>query len=518
MARGKGGASGKRSSRQTSLFDDGPVWSEEQRAVFAAVERGARAVAVEARAGAGKTTLLCEAVDRMPDGSRVLVLAFSKLIEEELEKRMPKGVDVMTLHGLGARALIRAGSGLDREKLGKLLRSEEFFPHDSQAALRTAVRKLVERAKAVLPESPNDWWKAAMAAGVDLDAVAGGVLDKDARWETFTRVVDAAGAVLKAGLANKTEHDYDDMLYVPVKESFYLGQWDAIVVDEAQDLSPVQIRMIESLMVGGKTRILVVGDPHQAIFGFRGADTGAFSRLVRAFGCEVYPLSTTYRCPGSVVSLANRFVPDLRAAPGASGGVVREENGMDLGALKRGDFVLSRTNAPLVRMAIGCLGRWIPCQIAGRDIVGKIRELLAPILEQTGGDPVETQKAVEKKYARMLQKARESDGDVQELLDERACLMALCDAAEGPSQALDRLDQISKLAPGDGVTFSSCHRAKGLERDRVYLLADTFRVGGLLMAPGQSAPAEDNTPEEENLAYVAVTRAKRELVLVRGEK
>jgi superfamily I DNA/RNA helicase len=84
--------------------------------------------------------------------------------------------------------------------------------------------------------------------------------------------------------------------------------------------------------------------------------------------------------------------------------------------------------------------------------------------------------------------------------DKAEALLALCEGATGVPEVQARIETIfSDVQAGKCVVLSSVHRAKGLEWDRVFLLADTFTRKG---------------DEEDNVRYVAITRAKSELVWV----
>jgi len=96
--------------------------------------------------------------------------------------------------------------------------------------------------------------------------------------------------------------------------------------------------------------------------------------------------------------------------------------------------------------------------------------------------------------------------DTSSVVDKADCLVNLC---EGNLTINDLLDTIEKLFDdvddNKKVVFSTTHKAKGLERDRVFVLVNTYRYG-----PGV-------TGEEANLWYVAITRTKQDLFLVRKE-
>jgi DNA helicase-2/ATP-dependent DNA helicase PcrA len=504
------------------LFVEERSWSSYQQAIFQDVAQGTGHTTVVARAGTGKTTTLVEAVRRMPQGLRVLVLAFNTSIKGELEKRMPKGVDVRTLHSLGALAIRQAtpASRMAPGKLRDILRREEFFPARQQAAQRTAIARLVSFARATLLDPRTHTATLCARAGVDPKVfVVEGPSDADTRLDapaepqdplalalrTIGRIVASVLQVVR--LEAGTSHDFDDMLWIPHVLQLPLGQWDRVVVDEAQDLSAVQIELLLRTVAPGG-RVLVVGDDRQAIYAFRGADAQAFELLTSRLGAKTLPLTITYRCPRAVVKLAQEEVPDFEAGPGAPEGEVKEVVGLKASELLPGDFVLSRTNAPLLRLFFQCVAAERPAVVQGRE--GFLDELLSAVegaMEQAGPGAAneDVKRLALEPFDRAIAARAGKEEDASDLADQRSCLATLFERCPSPSGVRDQLKRLSKVDPAaaaKSVCLSSVHRAKGLERDRVWMLDDTFRRG--------------RSVDEDNLWYVAITRTKKTLVLVKG--
>lgn len=106
-----------------------------------------------------------------------------------------------------------------------------------------------------------------------------------------------------------------------------------------------------------------------------------------------------------------------------------------------------------------------------------------------------------KECARLAAKKR----DIQPVEDKVACILAISEGAASVQDVLDRIAALfADTSTGARIVLSSTHKAKGLERDRVWLLEDTYR-----RRPGV---------EEDNLWYVACTRARKSLMLVEGLK
>lgn len=508
------------------LFVEETRWSSYQQAIFQDVAEGTGHTTVVARAGTGKTTTLVEAVKRMPQGLRVLVLAFNTSIKGELEKRMPKGVDVRTLHSLGALAIRRATptSRFASGKLRDILCREEFFPARQQAAQRTAIARLVSFARATLLDPRTH--TATLCARADVDPkifMEENRSDADTRldneWHppmalpdpialalrTIGRTVADALQVVRseAGAA----HDFDDMLWIPHVLQLPLGTWDRVVVDEAQDLSTVQIELLLRTVAPGG-RVLVVGDDRQAIYAFRGADAKAFQLLTSRLGAKTLPLTITYRCPRAVVKLAQKIVPDFEAGPESPEGEVKEIFKFRVEDLRPGDFVLSRSNAPLLRLFFQCIAMGRPAVVQGREgFLDKLLSAVEGAMEQAGPGAAneDVKRLALEPFVRAIAAKESKEEDASDLVDQHECLGSLFDRYPSGAQVQDQLKRLSKVDPAaaaKSVCLSSVHRAKGLERDRVWMLDDTFQRG--------------RSVEEDNLYYVAVTRAKETLLLVKG--
>ena len=247
-------------------------------------------------------------------------------------------------------------------------------------------------------------------------------------------------------------------------------------------------------------RILAVGDPRQAIYRFRGADENAFSNVQERLSATRLPLSVCYRCCKAVIREAQELVPHIEAAPDAEEGeVLRTSYAQMKKDAKAGDFILSRTNAPLISLCMAFLKEGRRANIQGRDVGAS----LAAFVKKSKAKTVEALRSyveewASKECARLAAKRR----DTQAIEDRAACILAL---SEGASSVEDVVANIQSLfADKDEqaiITLSSTHKAKGLERDRVWVLRATY--------------LRRDESEERNLLYVAQTRARKTLVLVK---
>lgn len=484
-------------------------WSSYQTAIFADIASGTGHTAVDAKAGSGKTTTILEGLRHVPRGKGSLFVAFNKSIADELAVRVKQqrvtGVEVSTLHSYGLKAVTRAFGRLriETRKVEGLAKALVGDARDLWE-LRSALCKAVSLSKATLAstEEEIDACLDAYELDVPLEAVnkaAFGKVPLGGERAQFVFYVVSLLAQCRE-INEESDIDFDDMIWLPVVLNLPVMKYDRVFVDETQDLNECQIRLVLGACDrkrGG--RILAVGDPHQAIYGFRGAASGAFETVVSRLNAKVMPLSVTYRCARSIVALAQGIVPGLEAAPNAEEGVVRDAMLSECRKMAGpGDFILSRVNAPLVGLCLGFLREGRRAHIQGRDI-GK---QLQSFVEKAGAATVDalrrhTEQWCEAEVKRLAEKHR----DTQSVEDKRDCILTL---SEGASSVAEVLARIGRLFADDSdaarITLSTTHKAKGLERDRVWMLDYTYR-----RRPGV---------EEDCCAYVAMTRARKELVLV----
>jgi len=483
------------------------TWSSYQLAVFDDVARGTKHTVVRAVAGSGKTTTIEAAVDHVPAGKSAMFVAFNKSIAEELALRLQgKRVEVSTLHSYGLKCVTRA--------LGRLVidsrRVDDFarqLPGDPRTVDQVRdLCRVVSLCKGSLASTEAEVDAIVDAYGADTAdgyGVEGG--GSEGGRDRFAR--DVLSLLERCSGTEDGRLDFDDMIWLPVVLGLPQRQFDRVIGDEIQDFNACQIElMLRAIRPGG--RFLGVGDDRQAIYKFRGADENAFDRVKSRLQATELPLSICYRCSAAVVQQAQEIVPGIEPAPGAEEGEVRDASYREMyHALQPGDVVLSRTNAPLVSICLALLAEGRRATVAGRDIGAQLAGFVEKIVSRRrkGGWDVEALRTyveqwAAKECARLAAKGR----DTQSVEDRAACVLAISDGAASVRDVLRRIESLFGEDSGGGsrITLSSTHKAKGLEWDRVWMLRSTY-----MRRPDV---------EESNLAYVAVTRAKRELVLVRG--
>jgi hypothetical protein len=460
-------------------------------------------VLLEALAGTGKSTTCREGAWALEEaGLSSVYCCFNKSIADEFQKDLPQGCRAQTMHSLGLRMLRNAfGDALvDWDKGDRL--AEKYFPGRDGRYHRSAVGKLAGLAKNLLLEDTGPEALAELAADHEVE------LPDDSAEDVLAVVPE----VLAASREWDGSIDGDDMIWLPVVLGLKAPRSpDVLFVDEAQDLNRCQHAMTDLICPRG--RIGVIGDRHQSIYAFRGADSQSiptFEGKLAATdrGLRTYPLTVTRRCPVRHVELARRLVPALDHLPDAPEGsieVVGPEKWAD--RVAPGDLVLCRTNAPLVSACYRLIRSGTRAAVRGRDIGKGLLALVARLRPATVGDLLRKLGDYRAREAQKLAELRNPGPRLAALNDKVDCLVSLCEGATSVDDVRGRAESLFTDAGGDDqvVVLSSVHRAKGLERDRVVILRPD-------LLPGPWADSADDVVQERNLTYVAVTRSKQSLI------
>ena len=256
------------------------------------------------------------------------------------------------------------------------------------------------------------------------------------------------------------------------------------------------------------SRLIAVGDPAQAIYGFRGADSNSIDMIVSEFGCTRLPLTVSYRCPKNVVQHARKWVGHIEAAPNAIDGSVIHLDKWDNKVFGPTDLVLCRTTAPIIKLAYSMLKDHIGVRIMGREIGEGLKSLVKKmnahgITKLVEKLEVYTTREVEKAIA------KRQDEKAGSIRDKSDCIMSLINGMPETARTIPALfDIIDRLfSDKANVTLlSTIHKAKGLEAKKVYWLNSSKVI--------KWAKQEWQLKQENNLRYVATTRAMHELVLI----
>jgi DNA helicase-2/ATP-dependent DNA helicase PcrA len=477
-------------------------WSKYQQDIFNFVKNNSDNLIVEALAGSGKTSTAIESLKYISTSEKNIFVAFNKKIADELRSRVPDHITTGTLHSIGLKHISKVYKSVVVADKMTLIYKKILGDGREKNELIYLLCKAVSLCKSSLVDSFEEI--DSLLDRFDIDPP-----DDVARDVFINHIMFGLAASLK----QTKSIDFDDMIYFPIKLNVPLEQYDNVFVDEAQDLNPAQIQFVFKLIKqadSGKRksknnkngRCIVFGDVNQAIYLFRNADANAFIKFKERLNATALPLPITYRCPRSVVTEAQRLVPALEMAPGASDGTVAwREYEQLLANVSLGSYIISRTNAPLVRTALKLIKSRTPCAILGRDI----GENLSSLVKSSKAKKIDKLQAhVTKWKNKEMSRLLESGKDPSHVLDKAECIEALMEGCDTVDQVKSNIISLfTSKDPSSIVTLGSTHQMKGLESKNVYMFINTYN---------------ESSQEEKNLKYVAITRSKENLFYVKYPK
>jgi superfamily I DNA/RNA helicase len=185
--------------------------------------------------------------------------------------------------------------------------------------------------------------------------------------------------------------------------------------------------------------------------------------------------------------------------------------------IRPGDFVISRTNAPLVAACMHALSRGIPSAVVGRDVGGTLMNLVKKMKASNVKELEERLQAwLQKEVAKFSAKVPVNEAAIEVATDKVESLLAIISDCDDMAAVQTKIETLFVADASESrVDFTTTHKAKGRERARVFLFRDTFLLPKRNKTTGEWLPPSE---EEYNLLYVAITRAKNELVYVDGAR
>lgn len=485
----------------------------EQEAVITFVSDDQGSAVVDAVAGSGKTATLVDSIKACShmqgDFFEVLCLAFNKRIADELGARMPDFADCRTTHSVGMRAwgkMAKERLNVDNKKGWKIMDKlgvdheqcpdlRQLVAHAKNAGIVPAGPGIPDAEEAMLDDTGN--WQ---------DLIDDHALDMGTILNPINTGRDFLSESIRMSIEGRI--DFDDMLYMPTIFGGDFPRPDILMVDEAQDISFIQRKMFHRMTDARDGRLIAVGDRHQAIYGFRGADYGSLDRIHDGWGCRGLALTYSFRCPEAVVSEAQKYVPHIKSAPGAPAGKVDFWNGYSGSHFNRGDAIICRNNKPLISLCFQLLADGVAATVLGREIG---QQLVGMIKKQKAIDLEELHQKLEEFWIKQVNylhlKGKVSQADLLE--DKLQAIDCIAERVSTVQELIQTIESMFSDKQGQ-VTLSTVHKAKGLEWNRVFFL-DKYLI------PSKFAKTDAQLQQERNLAYVAITRSKDQLYYINSE-
>ena len=577
-----------------SSFTGNTHLDEQQRAAAADCSGSSLLLAVP---GSGKTTTLLARLENLlrsgvPDTS-VLVITFTNNAAEEMKQRFRRQygnnrVDFMTINSFCYRVVCFYAEKTGRQKpedltdTGLLLRrilvsvAGDSFPGESD--IREFAQKITYIKNMRLSEG-------------EIEKLRIGDYPAKPLYDAYVRSMKAQNAM-----------DYDDQLVyackflekVPGVRNHYRRKYPYVMVDEAQDTSWLQHRILQILTQDGGN-LFMVGDEDQSIYGFRAAYPEALLDFQRHYpGGKVYRLETNYRSGKDIVALADRFIrhnrkrydKNMKPAAESSGRVrvepvarrsdqyrqiadwIREDPERETAVLYRNNDSAIPLMYHLRNAGISFRNRGLDTLFFSSRVVRDVKDILGfvmhpadselfwriyyklnyripknavgdavrrmdfrrkdPILAVLTESPLLGRQKKEDlqilrdnlRDMRLRNNAKEALEMIRtgiryrnEKSEKLFVLEALAEPADTIADFLQKLWEMEQMiSAGTGnlessdakVILSTIHGSKGMEYDRV-ILVDAVR---------DVLPSSENDREEERrIFYVAITRAREELIL-----
>ena len=469
-------------------------------------------LAIKARAGSGKTHTLRELAKRLPGSG--LATSFSRSTTTDLKAAMPSNFDCIGMHALGLRGIKQRFPQIKTDVNGNALFQfvkDYLKDEDDSWKLLPDIKRFVEVAalsgivpdhdRFILEDSYENW--EALADNYDIELTP-------LTYEASHAALQHVNSLALRGESLMFTH----MLTLPAFFNTPVTQYPKIIVDEAQDLNPLQ-HLLVARALRHNGRVFSAGDDCQAIFGFSGAMTNSFDALSERFTCSELPLTVSWRCARAIIREAQLYVPDIEWAPDAIEGSIVHARGLELEELPR--TILCRNNGPIVKLALRLFVAGFTVECAGKDIGAGLKSTISRVTSSKDADSMSSATFLEKLYkwaAREIERRPTRRPRVQEKVD---ALTALCEHHRTVGAVRKHIDGLytdpdtdrKGRRPADFL-LSTIHKAKGREWPEVGFL-DSHLI------PAKWAKQDWELQQERNLSYVAVTRAKEKLVYLNSD-
>ncbi len=424
---------------------------------------------VRAGPGTGKTRLLvhraARLLDRGVEPGRLLLVTFTRKAAREMRQRLQElspgaEVRVATFHALGRSVLEQAaGSPLaivEPERRQELIRRAARAAGLAPAPLERGITRFKQTLD---PEPPPE-----LAAG----------------YAAYQEALEREGVLDLDDLVRRAVQLLEEQ---PPRAAAWRDRFRHVLVDEYQDVNQAQVALLK-LLAGEGTTVMAIGDPDQAIYGFRGADASLFQRFARDFaGARELALVRNYRSSASILAAARALMEQGAKSPVS----LRPQSARDWGPPR------------LIRLpGVRAEARWVAEKVV--ELMGGLDSRQVEGREKQG-------ECYGARDIAVLYRVHAQAEPLRRALEEAGVPVQV--AARVELAELDPLDFRAQR-----VSLLTMHAAKGLEWPVVFITG--LEEGLLPYQPPGRPPAP--TGEERRLLFVALTRARRLLFLSRAAR
>ncbi|KAL1275553.1 hypothetical protein QQF64_035176 [Cirrhinus molitorella] len=514
------------------LQDNRQLITHEQQQILNHDIQNDHIVKIMAFAGTGKTTTLVKYAQQRLH-MRFLYLAFNKSVAMQAQRSFPHNVECRTIHSMAFRAV-----GVRYKNLKKLSNNLQVF--DVAWVLPKGLGGFVN-AKVVTQTLHNFWASIGQRVGPEhVPNEYKNTQGKSERPDDHQKMVFAGAAQelwdqmveLKSRRERVYNMTHDGYLKLWQLSRPQLDRYDAIFIDEAQDCTPV----IMGIMLSQNCGKILVGDPHQQIYTFR----GAVNALHSVHHTHIYYLTQSFRFGSEIAYIGAAILDSCKKVKqvlvgGNQDGCVRGEDTQTLQHLKLGQklpegivAILSRCNVTVFSEAVRLTDANPSCKIyivGGVENFGLDKILDLWVLMQPEDKRKNDNLMIKDYFIRSFCKDKmggfrglKNYAMASEDRELEAKLAVVEKFNKRIPELVKRIYDCAQRSPvcADFI-LGTVHKAKGLEFDAVVVTDDFMKVPcarhNLQQVGGFNAA---NVPDDEwNLLYVAITRAKRALYITK---
>jgi DNA helicase II / ATP-dependent DNA helicase PcrA len=461
---------------------------------------------INSTAGSGKTTTVVWLVNGSRDRD-ILFLSFNSDIAEENQRKVPEGVEAKTVHSLGLRILkgYFKSVHIDNWMVFKECLSRASDPNKwgakkgKQKAMAFKIKNYVEKWRLGLCKNTSEFMSFVGKQNFYPDDLE------------ITRVKEILAWLDSYYIEAKKNRshiniDFTGMIYLPLFLNLRFPKYKEVILDEAQDASMLMWTIVKKC-ASARGRIVAVGDVSQSIYGFTGASPEVFYDFLGHPDTIQHELPVTYRCSFAVTEEAKKFTNrPIIAYEGNSEGYVGKGDFLDA---EYGDFVLCRNNKPLFKAYYEFIGIGKKCYIRddalGKELINEMKDYERVTDPKILLDKIALKKKrIESELLKRNIDAPHKHPRYVKYAEKADLILFLLDRCNTPQKVYFELIKIFKDTKERGVALMTMHRSKGLEANSIYIICPW-------LCPSKFAQTPQMMAQEQNLMFVAVTRAINDL-------
>ncbi|MBF0235702.1 MAG: ATP-dependent helicase [Desulfamplus sp.] len=454
----------------------------EQKAIVHCDLHGHETLKIIAFAGTGKTTVLNEYTKARPQ-LRFLYVAFNKSVQSEAESKFPGNVNCRTAHSLawqlfGSKYRHKLEFSLKANIVMKTLGLDSY--EDAQFALDTLLEYLV-------------------SADEQISRIHASALPGQFHSQKKGEVPDFVSMAKKLwGMMCDEQNDEIGMLHDGYLKLYQLSKpcldFDCILLDEAQDTNPVTANIVLSQPCPK----ILVGDPHQQIYSFRGARDA----MQEITATSTMYLTHSFRFGSNIAELANKI---LHCFKDETHSLIGTRDKSEIGVPSGNYAIIARTNATIFSEAV----RFYRQRKIG--FVGGVEGYRFNDIVDTYHLSNNQKDKIKNNYIRSFKSYYDLKDFAKTVEDwELSSRCTVVDEYRHQIPALVRDIQNAAVDLKDAeIVLTTAHKSKGMEFKEVHL-ADDFPE---LVNDGELINREELHADEINLIYVSITRAQERIML-----